>query len=177
MLIDLLIRSSNYSKGKSESICPLVVLTLWSHGLCPASLLCPWNYVGKNTGVGSHSLLQGIGVLLTEFKPRFSALQADSLPSEPLEKPPALMHGLLWIENKFYETSETCHPHKVSKGSLICIMMINLLQGNENLLHTGHLTAKKERQCLIKLWIFDATYTFWESYSLLWCNWKTNDFE
>ena len=29
-------------------------------GLQPATLLCPWNYPGKNTGVGCHSLLQGI---------------------------------------------------------------------------------------------------------------------
>ena len=31
-----------------------------SHGLQPASLLCPWDSPGKNTGVGSHALLQGI---------------------------------------------------------------------------------------------------------------------
>ena len=31
-----------------------------SHGLQPARLLCPWNSPGKNTGVGCHSLLQGI---------------------------------------------------------------------------------------------------------------------
>ena len=35
-------------------------LTLRPHGLWPASLLCPWNSSGKNTGVGCHSLLQGI---------------------------------------------------------------------------------------------------------------------
>ena len=29
------------------------------HGLWPARLLCPWNFSGENTGVGSHSLLQG----------------------------------------------------------------------------------------------------------------------
>jgi len=28
--------------------------------LWPASLLCPWNSPGKNTGVGSHSFLQRI---------------------------------------------------------------------------------------------------------------------
>ena len=33
---------------------------LWPHGLYPARLFCPWNSPGKNTGVGSHSLLQGI---------------------------------------------------------------------------------------------------------------------
>ena len=30
------------------------------HGLEPARLLCPWDSPGKNTGVGCHSLLQGI---------------------------------------------------------------------------------------------------------------------
>ena len=29
-------------------------------GLEPARLFCPWNYPGRNTGVGCHSLLQGI---------------------------------------------------------------------------------------------------------------------
>jgi len=30
------------------------------HGLQPTRLLCPWNAPGKNTGVGSHSVFQGI---------------------------------------------------------------------------------------------------------------------
>ena len=34
--------------------------SLRPHGLQPARLLCPWDSPGKNTGVGSHSLLQGI---------------------------------------------------------------------------------------------------------------------
>ena len=37
-------------------LCP----ALWSHGLQPARLLCPWDSLGKNTGVGCHALLQGI---------------------------------------------------------------------------------------------------------------------
>ena len=36
------------------------VWLLRPHGLWPVRLLCPWNSPGKNTGVGSHSLLQGI---------------------------------------------------------------------------------------------------------------------
>ena len=32
----------------------------WPHGVYPTKLLCPWNSSGKNTGVGCHSLLQGI---------------------------------------------------------------------------------------------------------------------
>ena len=34
--------------------------SFWPHELQPTRLLCPWNYPGKNTGVGCHSLLQGI---------------------------------------------------------------------------------------------------------------------
>ena len=34
--------------------------TLQSHILYLARLLCPWNSPGKNTRLGSHSLLQGI---------------------------------------------------------------------------------------------------------------------
>ena len=34
--------------------------SLRPHGLQPARLLCPWDSPGKNTGVGSHSLLQWI---------------------------------------------------------------------------------------------------------------------
>ena len=33
---------------------------LQPHGLWSARLLCPWNFLGKNTGVGCHALLQGI---------------------------------------------------------------------------------------------------------------------
>ena len=33
---------------------------LWHRGLQPTRLLCPWGFPGKNTGVGCHSLLQGI---------------------------------------------------------------------------------------------------------------------
>ena len=35
-------------------------LTLRFHGLQPARFLGPWDSPGKNTGVGSHSFLQGI---------------------------------------------------------------------------------------------------------------------
>ena len=38
--------------------------SLRPHGLYPARLLCPWDFPGKNTGVGCHALLQRI--LLTQ---------------------------------------------------------------------------------------------------------------
>ena len=40
--------------------CSVVANLLQPHELQPAKLLSPWNSQGKNTGVGSHSLLQGI---------------------------------------------------------------------------------------------------------------------
>ena len=65
-------------------------------------LLCPWDSPGKNPGVDSHSLLQGIfptqGLNLGLL-----ALQADSLPSVPLGKPQSesvshsIMSYSLWL--------------------------------------------------------------------------------
>ena len=52
----------------------------------PTRLLCPWDSPGKNTGVGGHSLLQGI-FPTQRSNPSSPALQADSLPSEPPGKP------------------------------------------------------------------------------------------
>ena len=34
--------------------------SLWPHGLQPTRLLCPWDFPGKDTGVGFHLLLQGV---------------------------------------------------------------------------------------------------------------------
>ena len=39
--------------------CPSRV-SLWSHGLYPTMLLCPWDFPGKSNGVGCHFLLQRI---------------------------------------------------------------------------------------------------------------------
>ena len=36
------------------------VFSCFSCGLEPGRLLCPWDFPGKNTEVGCHSLLQGI---------------------------------------------------------------------------------------------------------------------
>ena len=46
---------------KCESVSHSVVSSfLQPHGWGTAIFLCPWNSPGKNTGVGSHSFLQGI---------------------------------------------------------------------------------------------------------------------
>ena len=63
--------------------CSVVSDSLWPHGLANR-LLRPWNLPGKNTGVGSHSLLQEI-FPTQGIKTGSPTLQADSLPSEPPE--------------------------------------------------------------------------------------------
>ena len=52
----------------------------------PARLLCLWNSPGKNTGVGNHSLLQGIFSTQGLNLGGSLAWQANSLPSEPSGK-------------------------------------------------------------------------------------------
>ena len=52
----------------------------------PARLLCLWEFPDKNTGVGSHSLLQG-NLPNPNTEPSYPALQAFSLPSELPKKP------------------------------------------------------------------------------------------
>ena len=49
--------------GFSMKVCVLVAQscpTLRPHGLQPTRFLCPWDFPGKNTGMGSRSLLQGL---------------------------------------------------------------------------------------------------------------------
>ena len=45
---------------KIMCVCTQSCLTLQPHGLQPARFFYPWNFPGKNTGVGCHFLLQGI---------------------------------------------------------------------------------------------------------------------
>ena len=53
----------NSSNVLSHCVCvsrPVMSDSVRPHGVEPTRLLCPWNSPGKNTGVGSHSFLQGI---------------------------------------------------------------------------------------------------------------------
>ena len=53
--------SQSWSHKGWANACSVVSDSLWPHGLKPARLLCPWDFPGKNTGVGCHFLLQGRG--------------------------------------------------------------------------------------------------------------------
>ena len=77
---------------KSESVSHSVVSdSLQTLGLQPSRLLCPWDFPGKNTEVGSHSLLQGI--FLTQ------GLNPD-LPSKPPGRPFALIR--IWLQEMLW---------------------------------------------------------------------------
>ena len=65
-------------------LCP--TLTPWTIACQSASLPRLRDSPGKNTGVGFHSLLQGI-FPNPGIKPRSLTFQADSLPPEPPGKP------------------------------------------------------------------------------------------
>ena len=91
---NLSILSFNFSIYKVKTIIKLngkvlvtqLCVTLQTHGLQPARLLCPWDYLGKNTGVGYHFLLQGI-FPTQGSNSGLPALQEDSLLSEVQGKP------------------------------------------------------------------------------------------
>ena len=65
--------------ARARSVCLVarLCLTLQPLGLLPARLLCPWDFPGKNTGVGCHFLLQGI---VTTQELNLCLQQVDSLP-------------------------------------------------------------------------------------------------
>ena len=72
-------------------------LTLQPHGLWPARLLCPWNFLSKNTGMGCHFLLQGL-FLTQGSNPCLLHLlhwQMDSLPLSHLESP--ILHFIIYL--------------------------------------------------------------------------------
>ena len=65
-----------------DGICCLVsrlcLTLLWPHGLWPARLLCPWDFLSKNTGLVCHFLPQGT-FLTQESNRSLLHWQADSL--------------------------------------------------------------------------------------------------
>ena len=87
-----------YSKGLACMHAKSLVLSdsLRSCGLQPTRLLCPWNSLGKNTGVGCHALLQGIFLTQGLILHLLCLLhwQVGSLPLVSPGKPKGLEHRL-----------------------------------------------------------------------------------
>ena len=80
------------------------------HGLQPARLLCPWDSLGRNTGVGCHALLQGI-FLAQGSNPSLLCLLhwwTISLPLPPRGKPLSALPECIshWVFER-----ELCKKH------------------------------------------------------------------
>ena len=71
----------------------------WKSFSC-IQLYSPWNSPGKNTGVGSLSLLQGI-FQTQGLNPGLPHCRPDSLPAEPQGKPPSITGGFYWVNSWF----------------------------------------------------------------------------
>ena len=71
--------------------------SLQPHGLYPIRLLCPWDSLGKNSGVGCYFLLQGIFLTQGSNPCLLSLLhwQVDSLPLRYLRSPCSLQTTLI----------------------------------------------------------------------------------
>ena len=89
------------------------------HGLQPAGLFCPWDFPGKNTGVGFHFLLQGI--LLTQGS-NFHLLnwQANSLPLTHQGSPHAHIIKYIYIYMPTHTyTYVLTHTHTISNIAVV----------------------------------------------------------
>ena len=75
-----------FSRLCSRSVTKLCPTLLRPPGLYPTRLLCPWNFPGKNTGVGCHFLLQEI-FLTQGSNSHLPQRHADSLPLSHLGNP------------------------------------------------------------------------------------------
>ena len=73
---------------------PVVSESLQPHGLQPTRLLCPWDFPGKNTGVGCHCLLQCMKV-----KSESEVAQSCPALSDPMgcSLPGSSVHGIFQV--------------------------------------------------------------------------------
>ena len=110
-------------KGKTPFTTPYIFLLVLScfkslllrpHGQQPTRLRRPWDFPGKNTGVGCHFLLQGI--FPTQESNPGLLLQTDSSPSEPPGKTKELTKGLPFLQKSLPMTRQyqLCSLHRLS---------------------------------------------------------------
>ena len=93
--------------------CSIMSKSLQPHELWPSRLLCPWDFPGKNTGVGCHFPLQGI-FLTQGLNPQLLHWQADSLPSESPGEPKNAGVRSLFLFQGIFPTQE------LNRGLLHC---------------------------------------------------------
>ena len=104
--------------------CPTL---LWPHGLQPTRLLCPWDFPGKNAGVGHHFLLQGI-FLTQESNLCLLHWQVNSLPLSH-QASPARMIQTGFIQSMAEKSAALTSPGSLPKR-LITRPHTNVLNQN-----------------------------------------------
>ena len=91
--------------------------SLQPHGLQPTRLLCPWNFSGKNTGMGFPFLLQGIFLTQGSNSCFLNLLhwQADSLPLCHLGSPIFFVQCQINTNKSLHPNSLPLHAREVIK--------------------------------------------------------------
>ena len=97
------------SKSVSHSV---ISDSWWLHGLQHTRLLCPWGSPGKNTGVGSHSILQRI------------------FPTQGLN--PGLPHCNLILYRMSYRLDFKCKPHREKYSEVVFAKLLILWDANRS---------------------------------------------
>ena len=103
-----------------ESVtCSVVSDSLRPHSLEPARLLCPWKYPGKNTGVGSHFLLQGSSwprdlTHVSHIAGRFFTIWATREVSSPSITLPWSVTWTWWLTSKEKNIARWCQDGGVT---------------------------------------------------------------
>ena len=105
----------SFKKGWKKSVSPSVMSdSLQPRGLKPARLLGPWNFPGKNTGVGCHFLLQGI-FPTQELNPASEKINVDYTWSKAFIKNMEIWvlkdEEMLWLEAEKNGVMETGKLH------------------------------------------------------------------
>ena len=71
--------------GQGVHACSVASSPWWPYGLSPARFLCPWNFLGKSTGVGCHFLCEGS--IQPSDQTQFFCLACRFFNTEPPGKP------------------------------------------------------------------------------------------
>ena len=111
--------------------------SLWPHGLQPIRLLCPWDFPGKDTGVGCHFLFQG--VFPTQGIEPLSPVLADGFfTTEP--KGSSVIHVRLFVYVKisFFQRST-------------CLVLGTAITGWDTEVQLVHRTDAHRRHCASSL--------------------------
>ena len=98
--------------------------SLWPHGLQPARLLCPWGFSRQEYCSGLPCSSPG-DLANPGIKPRSPALQTDSLPSEPPEKPESLVRNKFVLTVQSYATLTYSLWRMLHASESHCLLLVH----------------------------------------------------